>query len=99
MRHVFGGLKKLRFLRETPFDVFGYNAERRREWAFRDRVITLFSDPLLIADHDRLDAVCEAVLAVRGYGYVKEASMDAAEQSLDDLMKNKAPRPHFDQAM
>jgi indolepyruvate ferredoxin oxidoreductase len=90
---VFGAFKllaKLRGLRGTPLDVFGYTAERRCERQ-------------LIADYertiggllDRLDAGNVGLAAeiasvpeyIRGYGHVKEAHLHKAKMREADLLK------------
>ena len=93
MRWPFLVLRRLAPLRETALDPFGYSAERRRERAFRDRVVGLFGDSGLLADPARFDAMLEVVLTVRGYGYVKEAALDAAEQSLDSMPGEQPEQP------
>ena len=85
MRWPFLLLRRLAPLRGSWLDPFGYGRDRRRERAFRDRVVGLFGDGELLADPARFGEMLEAVLAVRGYGHVRGAAMDAAEQSLDAL--------------
>jgi indolepyruvate ferredoxin oxidoreductase len=89
---VFSILSKMKVLRGTPFDLFGLMAERRRERRFRDEKMALI---LQIARQDKgfspdhFDALLEAILSVRGYGYVKEASMNSAETVIADLVAGK----------
>ena len=85
--HVFGMLAKMKGLRETPLDIFGLSAERRRERKFRDEKLALMLTMAREQDFnaERYDALLEAVLSVRGYGYVKDASMTAAEAVIHDL--------------
>ncbi len=80
---VFGFLAKLKGLRGTAFDPFGYSAERKME----RRLITDFeADVALILDH--LDAGNHALAselaalpqAMRGFGPVKKANVEKAEQ-------------------
>ena len=85
MRLPFLLLRGLRFLRGTPFDPFGYTAERRRERAFRERVVGMLGDPELLADPPRFEEALDILSTVRGFGHVKEAAMDAAEQSLEAM--------------
>ena len=88
MGSVFKVLAAMKSVRGTAFDVFGYGRERRREWAFRDDHLRHLSKmtPILNAKNaDQFEAVLDALLAVRGYGHIKSASMDAAEASLADL--------------
>jgi len=82
---VFRVLAGLRRLRGTPFDIFGYTAERRMERALiRDFEQTL--DRLLARlDADSLDAIIRIVGHygdIRGYGPVKEQSVREARQSI-----------------
>ena len=88
MTTVFKGLKKLKPLREGVFDIFGYSQERRREWAFRDNglaMITAMTPRLTTENQDQFEAMLDVLLSVKGYGYVKLASLDAAETQLASL--------------
>jgi len=80
---VFSALARLKFLRATPFNPFGYTLERRTERALiREYEATI--DEVLA----RLDARNHAVAVelawlpehIRGYGHVKAASVEAARQ-------------------
>ncbi|HUO79828.1 MAG TPA: indolepyruvate ferredoxin oxidoreductase family protein [Steroidobacteraceae bacterium] len=87
---VFGLLARLRFLRGTPFDPFGYRAERRLERR-------------LIADYEQLVAELLASLTperhalavelaslpeqIRGYGHVKARHLAALEQRRATLLE------------
>jgi indolepyruvate ferredoxin oxidoreductase len=89
MMPALGVLRRLRFLRGTPFDPFGYTEERRHErrlaCEYRERIEALAA---------RLNArnleMCVAIASlpddIRGYGPVKRASIDAAEEKLKALM-------------
>ena len=84
VRHLFGLLARLRRLRGTAFDVFGYTAERRRE---RVLIADYESDMELVRNHltPANQATALALLAwpeqVRGFGPVKaEAMARAAEE-------------------
>jgi indolepyruvate ferredoxin oxidoreductase len=89
---VFGAFKllaKLRRLRGTPLDVFGYTAERRGERALIDEYERTIGGLL-----DRLDAgnvVLAAEIAsvpehIRGYGHVKEAHLHKAKAREAELL-------------
>ena len=104
MTTVFKGLKALKPLRGTAFDVFGYNQERRREWAFRDQglaLITAMTPQLTSENTTHFEAILDAMLFVRGYGYVKLASLDAAEQQLETLKNTPITegQDHHDQRL
>ena len=91
MTTVFKGLKTLKPLREGALDVFGYSKERRREWAFRDKglaMITAMTSELTAENSDQFESMLDMILSVRGYGYVKLASLKAAEIQLESLVKS-----------
>ena len=92
MLPVFQGLARMRGLRGTPFDPFGYTAERRMERS----LITRYEATLdQVMTHGRPDnrelALALAALPerIRGYGHVKQGSVDEVlpqwTQWLDDL--------------
>ena len=86
---LFGVLAKLKGLRGTPFDVFGYSAERRRE----RQLITDYED-LLAEILEKLDrenhslAVALAAIPekIRGYGHIKDDHIKAAKACEADLL-------------
>ena len=83
MSKAFGVLAKLRRLRGTPFDVFGYTAERRTERAligqYRQTVQALL--PQLTAENlAQAVAIASIPEDIRGYGHVKERHLKAAKQ-------------------
>ena len=74
---LFGVLAKLKGLRGGPFDIFGYNSERRTERAdiaaFEDTVDRLLDG--LTPDNRALAlAIARLPLDVRGFGPVKDAA-------------------------
>jgi indolepyruvate ferredoxin oxidoreductase len=89
---VFGAFKllaRLRFLRGTAFDVFGYTAERRME----RRLIADYANTLdeLIAGLSRENHALAVDIAsvperIRGYGHVKERHLAEAAKRRDDLL-------------
>jgi indolepyruvate ferredoxin oxidoreductase len=83
MMGAFGVLARLRRLRGTPFDVFGYTAERRTERAligqYRQTVEALL--PQLTAENlAQAVAIASIPEDIRGYGHVKERHLKAAKQ-------------------
>ena len=83
MLKAFGVLAKLKRLRGTPFDVFGYTAERRTERAligqYRQTVEALL--PKLSAGNlQQAVAIASIPEDIRGYGHVKERHLKAAKQ-------------------
>ncbi|GHD56964.1 MFS transporter [Thalassobaculum fulvum] len=87
-------LAKLKRLRGTPFDPFGYTAERRMERAligWYEGVVGTVLDRLASHDratHDRatLLALARAPLEIRGFGPVKEAAVAKVRAEVDRLL-------------
>ena len=95
MRHVFGVLARLRGLRGTAFDIFGYTQERRMERhliadyesALREIAASLNPD-----NHALCVEIASVPAKIRGYGHVKErnaASAKACEAELLSLLRKK----------
>jgi len=89
MLKAFGLLARLKGLRGTPLDIFGYTAERREERAlitqYRDTVQRIL--PKL--DAGRLQRAVELASLpedIRGYGHVKEAAMARVAERRERLM-------------
>jgi indolepyruvate ferredoxin oxidoreductase len=83
MMGAFGMLAKLKGLRGTPFDVFGYTAERKMERAlieqYRETVGALL--PKLTADNlAQAVAIASIPEDIRGFGHVKERHLKVAKE-------------------
>jgi len=82
-------LARLKVLRGTPFDPFGYTAERRTE-----RELIVWYEGLIEVMLDRLDApnlpdliaIAKAPMEIRGYGPVKEAAIVKVKTEVDSLL-------------
>ncbi len=82
-------LARLKSLRGTPFDPFGYTAERRMERA----LITLYEadmaevlPKLTDATRDAIVALAELPLQIRGFGPVKHANEAKAGKRREELL-------------
>jgi indolepyruvate ferredoxin oxidoreductase len=88
MMTVFALLSKLKFLRGTPFDLFGRTAERKAERALIGEYERLVDELLakLSADNHAL-AVQLAGLPeeIRGFGHIKERNLAAVRAKWTDL--------------
>ena len=90
-------LAKLRFLRGTALDPFGYSAERRAERALVADYETLVEELCAGLDAGRLDlavALASIPERIRGFGPVKERSLREAKAREADLLamfRNPAP--------
>jgi indolepyruvate ferredoxin oxidoreductase len=89
MLGVFRLLARLKFVRGTPFDIFGYTAERRTERGligeYETTIRTLLPE---LTAQNRAVAVDIAALPekIRGYGHIKEASLARAKAERSALL-------------
>src|SRR6056297_3921188 len=91
-------MSKLKHLRGTPFDPFGYTAERKMERALikqYERDMTEVLPKLDDATRDTVIALAGLPLQIRGFGLVKQANEAKAakrrEELLDVIRKGGAP--------
>ena len=99
MMRAFGVLAKLRFLRNTPLDVFGYTEERKQERALIGEYCKTVSGLLSKLNADNLaqaTAIARIPEEIRGYGHVKERHLKAAKQKEADLLRmfDAGQKPH-----
>ena len=89
VRPVMHLLAALRFLRGTPFDVFGHTEERRTERAlvreYRECIESLLPD-LAAGNLDLAVRIASIPDGIRGYGHVKERHIAQTRQKWDELM-------------
>ncbi|MGF1626518.1 MAG: indolepyruvate ferredoxin oxidoreductase family protein [Alphaproteobacteria bacterium] len=99
MLRAFRLLARLRRLRGTPFDVFGYSEERRTERrliAEYEAVVAELIDRLSHDSHPLVVEIARLPEQIRGYGHVKERHRLAAKAKEADLLatlRNNAGRP------
>jgi indolepyruvate ferredoxin oxidoreductase len=82
-------LAMLKRLRGGPFDVFGYQAERRIERALiveYEETIRDLAARLASTNHDVATAVARLPERIRGYGHVKAANIAKVKQDLPGLL-------------
>ena len=90
MMTAFGVLAKLRFLRGTPLDVFGYSAERKTErrliGEYRTSIEALLPklNPANLAEAVAIARIPEEI---RGFGHVKERHLKQAKEKEAALLK------------
>ncbi|WP_425507939.1 indolepyruvate ferredoxin oxidoreductase family protein [Thermomonas paludicola] len=87
---AFRVLAKLRRLRGTPLDVFGYTAERRGERALIGeyvRTVTALLDKLDAGNVDLAAQIASIPEHIRGFGHVKDAHLHKARARLAELLK------------
>ena len=89
MGRVFPQLAKLKVLRGTPFDPFGYTAERRMERALIKEYEADMTELLRIQRPDTRDAALALAalpLDIRGFGPVKDANARKAAKRREELL-------------
>lgn len=95
MLRVFRLLARLRFLRGSRLDPFGYTQERRAERElireYRETMTAILAK-LNRGNLDRAVALASVPEEIRGYGHVKEASMARAEEVREELLKEFSAR-------
>ena len=82
-------LAKLRGLRGTALDLFGYTRERRAERALiveYEETASEVAEQLTIDNYERAVALLSVPEEIRGYGYVKERHLKAAADRRTDLL-------------
>jgi indolepyruvate ferredoxin oxidoreductase len=85
---LFRMLARLKMLRATPFDIFGYSAERRMERdliPWYEGLVTELLPRLEAATLDRLVEIAVLPMDIRGYGPVKQAAVEAVKAKLTRL--------------
>jgi indolepyruvate ferredoxin oxidoreductase len=89
MMRAFRVLAKLKSLRGTPMDIFGYSNERRQERAliqqYQQTVLALLPK-LSGANLDCAVAIASIPEEIRGYGHVKERHIVAAKKKASELL-------------
>ncbi|HLO92965.1 MAG TPA: DUF6537 domain-containing protein, partial [Burkholderiaceae bacterium] len=91
IRPAFGVLAKLKGLRGTALDVFGYTAERRMERQliqdYRTSIEHILAKGLTAERLALATDIARIPEEIRGYGHVKERHVHAARARWDGLMK------------
>ncbi|WP_030540969.1 indolepyruvate ferredoxin oxidoreductase family protein [Sphingobium sp. DC-2] len=75
---LFRLLARMRFLRGTAFDIFGFTHERREERALATEflhIVETLASGLTAANSDAALAIARLPMEVRGYGHVKEQAL------------------------
>jgi indolepyruvate ferredoxin oxidoreductase len=89
MMTAFGALAKLKFLRGTALDVFGYTEERRIERALigeYERLVDELLGKLAGDNHAVAVELASIPEEIRGYGHVKAQHLDKARARHADLL-------------
>ncbi len=97
MMKAFSFLAKFKALRATPFDIFGYQEERKVERALireYEAIIEELTQGLTRDNHAIAVAIAELPMEIRGYGHVKEKAIKVYRGDLDNLLSSfRSPEP------
>jgi indolepyruvate ferredoxin oxidoreductase len=98
MMGAFGLLARLKFLRGTPFDIFGYSQERRTERrliADYEAMLEEILEKLTPANHPLAVGLAAIPEKIRGFGHVKARHLAAAKADeaalLEQFRSGKPP--------
>jgi len=83
-------LAKLKFLRGTIFDVFGYSDERKMERSLikeYEHLVPKVLDRLTKENYQLCLEILELPLSYKGYGHVKEKNVGKAKKRQEKLLK------------
>ena len=89
MMSAFRVIAKLKFLRGTPLDLFGYTAERRHEKRLigeYEATVSRLLKELAPHNHALGVEVAALPLKMRGFGHIKEANIAAAKEEETTLL-------------
>ena len=89
-------LARLRFLRGTPFDPFGWSEERKTERqlvADYETVVAELLDGLNDDNHGLAVSIASVPDQIRGFGHIKLASVKAARACEADLLESWRSKP------
>jgi indolepyruvate ferredoxin oxidoreductase len=87
---LLGWLRHLKFLRNTPLDLFNRTAHRRREWALVGRYTETIDELLLGLSAENLDLavqIAEIPEQIRGFDTVKDLQITAAREKGAELLE------------
>ncbi len=87
---AFAALARMKRLRGTPFDVFGWDRDRRMERAVIKEYEALIDEVLAPAADVAYEckvAIAESALAVKGYGPIKEAAVAEWRERVTELWR------------
>jgi indolepyruvate ferredoxin oxidoreductase len=89
-------LAKMKIVRGTPFDIFGYTAERRTEQAligWYERQVERILASLDAQRFPDLLSIAKAPMDIRGYGPVKEAAIHKVQAEVERLWARVTEQP------
>tara|TARA_A100001037_G_C15151471_1_gene639570 strand:+ start:1407 stop:4817 length:3411 start_codon:yes stop_codon:yes gene_type:complete len=91
MFHIFNIIKHLKFLRHTPFDLFGWSQERKKERQLIlefERDINFILTKLSPDNYRTAIEIAKLPQKIRGFGHVKEKTISVFEQEKTILFRS-----------
>ena len=91
METSFSTLQKMKGLRGTPADVFGYNKERRMERGlikWFNGLISHCAADYSVSNREQWLQIMQAPMDIRGYGPVKDASVRQVRSKVEQLLSS-----------
>jgi indolepyruvate ferredoxin oxidoreductase len=82
--HVLLGMRRLR---GTPFDVFGWDRDRRGERAIIEEYRRLIDEVLPVVPYETGVRIAASALSIKGYGPVKETAVAAWREHVAELQR------------
>jgi indolepyruvate ferredoxin oxidoreductase len=89
-RAAFHVLSRMKRLRGTPFDVFGWDRDRRTERSVIAEYERLIDETVVVettAQYDALVAFAASALSIKGYGPIKETAVAAWREHVAELRR------------
>jgi len=90
---AFRALRRMKRLRGTPFDVFGWDRDRRAERAViteYEQLIDETTAPSSAAPYDTLVRIAASALSIKGYGPIKETAVAAWREHVAELRRQES---------
>jgi indolepyruvate ferredoxin oxidoreductase len=84
-RLAFHVLRGMRRLRGTPFDVFGWDRDRRGERAIIEEYRRLIDEVLPVVPYETAVRIAASALSIKGYASIKETSVTAWREHVTEL--------------
>ena len=98
---LFRVLSKLKFMRGTPFDIFGYSDERRTERALiaeYEATIERLLAGLTPQNHALALQIASIPEEIRGFGHIKERNLGPARKKWEQLLAQYVSGPTAERA-
>jgi indolepyruvate ferredoxin oxidoreductase len=87
---AFHVLRWLRRLRGRPFDVFGWDRDRRTERAVIEEYQKLIGELVPVVPYDTGVRIAASAMSIKGYGPIKEAAVAVWREQVAELRRQRA---------